>query len=189
MKTLDVRALKTKEKLFDAYLQLIAKKPADAITIQELTTLAGINRVTFYKHFQHLANFQSQFIEHHIMALYDFMKPLNYEPYSQGFEYEALVQLLSYIRDNKLTYKVLLTSEYIPQFNRDLLLFFQQKVTQHTEEQAMFDFPGTGVDKDIVAWYGVSALFGTVFMWVRSNFPYAPEELARAITKLNAQSP
>ena len=188
MKMLDARVVKTKQKLFDAYLQLIAKKPADAITIQELTLLAGVNRVTFYKHFQHLANFQHHFIEHYIVALYDFMKPLNYKPYTQGFEYEALVQLLSYIRDNASIYKVLLTSEFIPQFNRDLLLFFQQKVTQHTEEQAMFDFPGTGVDKTIVAWYGVSALFGTVLMWVRSNFPYSPEELARAITKLNTQA-
>lgn len=188
MKLLDARVVKTKEKLFNAYLQLIAKKPADSITIQELTTLAGINRVTFYKHFQHLANFQNQFIEHYIVALYNFMKPLNYQPYTQGFEYEALVQLLNYIQDNQQTYKVLLTSEFIPQFNRDLLLFFQQKVTQHTEEQAMFDFPGTGVDKDIVAWYGVSALFGTVLMWVRQDFPYAPMELARAITKLNTQT-
>ena len=67
--------------------------------------------------------------------------------------------------------------------------FVQARFLNEPGEQAMFDFPGTGVDKDIVAWYGVSALFGTVFMWVRSNFPYAPEELARAITKLNAQSP
>lgn len=181
----DLRRIKTREKLYEAYLKLLTKKTPDTITILELTSLANINRVTFYKQFRNLANFQYMFIEHYILSIYEFMKPLNYKPYSQGFEYEALVQLLTYIKDNADVYKVLLTSPNAHDFNRQLFSFFQKKITKHTDELAYFDFPGTGVNQEIVAWYGVSALFGTMMMWVQADFPYSPEQLAKSFVKLS----
>lgn len=188
MTTIDLRIMKTREKLFNAYLLLIKKKPTEDITIQELTMSANVNRVTFYKHFQNLTNFQDALIEHHILALYAFLKPLNHQPYSQGFEYEALVELLTYIKEHADVYKVLFTSPNLPHFNRELLAYFNKKIIKHTNELAKFDFPGTGVEQDIVAWYGVSALFGTTIMWLQSDFPYSPEQIAQAIIKLTPNS-
>ncbi|MER2125496.1 TetR-like C-terminal domain-containing protein [Solibacillus sp.] len=43
------------------------------------------------------------------------------------------------------------------------------------------------VDQTIVAWYGVSALFGTIIMWAQSDFNYSPEQLANAIVRLAPQ--
>ena len=184
VKKIDIRALKTRQKLFDAYLSVIEQQAPEQITIQSLTTKANINRVTFYKHFQNLAQFHAQFIEHYILELYNFMKSLNYKTYAKGFEFEALLQLLAHIEANKKTYKILLTSPNIADFNKILLTYFQQRISKHTTELAKFDFPGTGVDQTIVAWYGVSALFGTVIMWAQSDFNYSPEQLASAIVRL-----
>jgi AcrR family transcriptional regulator len=38
--------------LREAFLRLYAEKPADRITVREITDLAGYNRATFYLHFQ-----------------------------------------------------------------------------------------------------------------------------------------
>lgn len=112
------------------------------------------------------------------------MKPLNYKAYEKGFEYEQLVLLLEHIAQHQSTYTTLLASENIPEFNKRLLTYFQVQLTKHTEELAKFDFPGIHVDQEIVAWYGVSALFGTIILWVQSGFKYAPKQLAQSIIKL-----
>jgi AcrR family transcriptional regulator len=184
MTKIDVRLARTKQKLFDAYVELLQKEHSESITIQALTSKASVNRVTFYKHFSNSANFHEQFIHHYILELYHFMKPLNYKTYEKGFEYDSLIQLLQHISDKKDLYKILFTSENITDFNKQLLAYFQSRITKHTEELAKFDFPGINVDQEIVSWYGVSALFGTIILWVQSNFKYSPKELADAIVKL-----
>lgn len=186
-KKIDIRVLKTRQKLFDTYLSVLAQQTPGQVTIQRLTTKANLNRVTFYKHFHNLAEFHAQFIEHYILELYELMKSLNYKTYTKGFEFEALLQLLKHIEANHKTYKILLTSPNIADFNKALLAYFQQRISKHTTELAKFDFPGTGVDQTIVAWYGVSALFGTIIMWAQSNFNYSPEQLANAIVRLAPQ--
>ena len=183
--TEDSRVKKTKQKLFAAYLRLLTKKAPADITIQLLTKEADINRVTFYKHFQHIANFHDAFVLHYLEELYTFMKPLNYKTYAKGFEYDALLDLLNHLKNHASTYKVLLTSPYIKEFNQHLLVFFQKKIMQHTTELAKLEFPGTNVDQVIVSWYGVSALFGTIIMWVQSDYPFSPEQLAKSIVKLS----
>ena len=181
----DKRAVKTRKKLFDAYLQLLKTTAPHDITIQQLTKHANINRVTFYKHFQHIANFHELFTLHYFEELYGFMKSLNYKTYVKGFELEALVALFTHIEQQQDVYKVLFTSPNLQQFNQQLLDFFQQKIKKHTEELAMFDFPGTGVQQEIVAWYGMSALLGTIHMWIQSDFRYPPTMLATSFVKLS----
>ena len=43
---------RTKQALGDALLELLAQKPLEKITIEELTTLCQVSRMTFYYHFR-----------------------------------------------------------------------------------------------------------------------------------------
>lgn len=182
---MDKRAVKTQAKLFEAYLQLLKTTPPHDMTIIQLTTLANINRVTFYKHFKHMANFHEQFTKHYIEELYHFMKPLNYKTYEKGFELPALIELFTHIEQQQDTYKILFTSPHMQQFNQQIHDFFMLKIKKHTEELAKFDFPGTGVQQEIVAWYGMSALLGTIYKWIQADFPYSPTMLATSFVKLS----
>ncbi|WP_449281384.1 TetR/AcrR family transcriptional regulator [Leucobacter sp.] len=47
----DARIVRTRAALHRAIIQLATEKPVPSITVSELAELAGINRVTFYKHF------------------------------------------------------------------------------------------------------------------------------------------
>lgn len=184
MKPRNIRSTKTRQQLFTTYVKMLQHMPHDAITVQMLTSEAGINRVTFYKHFHQLVQFQEELTLHYILELYEFMKPLNHRAYEKGFEYEALVKLLTHIKVNREIYHTLFTSPNSPYFSKQLLTFFQARLMKHTEELAKFDFPGTGVDPVIVAWYGTSALFGTIIMWAQSDFHYSPEMLAKSCIQL-----
>lgn len=47
----DARIVRTRAALHSAITELASRKPVTSISVSELATLAGINRVTFYKHF------------------------------------------------------------------------------------------------------------------------------------------
>ena len=57
MKKEDARILKTKEKLFTAFRELLSQKTFEDITINEVCCRAGVRRATFYKHFSDKYNF------------------------------------------------------------------------------------------------------------------------------------
>ncbi len=49
---LDPRVKRTRQMLDQAFIELLAEKGFDAITVQDVTERAGVNRATFYAHFQ-----------------------------------------------------------------------------------------------------------------------------------------
>jgi len=48
---LDPRVKRTRQMLDQAFLELLAEKGFDAISVQDVTARAGVNRATFYAHF------------------------------------------------------------------------------------------------------------------------------------------
>ena len=47
----DVRVIKSKKAIRDALFSILASKPINKITIKEISETAGINRKTFYTHY------------------------------------------------------------------------------------------------------------------------------------------
>jgi AcrR family transcriptional regulator len=48
---IDPRVTRTRKLLMDAFLELLAEKDFEAITVQDITARATVNRATFYAHF------------------------------------------------------------------------------------------------------------------------------------------
>ena len=48
----DLRVVKTKNSLNEAFFELLSKKTFEEITVNELCQAAGVRRATFYKHFE-----------------------------------------------------------------------------------------------------------------------------------------
>ena len=183
--TTDKRIMKTQEKLFQAYIQVLQSEDPNDITIQRLTKLAQVNRMTFYNRYQHLANFHEQFMQHYVEQLYSYLKNVNYEAFKEGDELHKLVQLFKHIHKHQDIYRILFTAPTSMPFSQYMIKYFQQKADMKTADIASFSFPGTDVDKEIVVWYGMSALIGTIHMWIQSNFVYSPEVLATSYAKLS----
>ena len=49
---LDPRIIRTRQMLDQAFVELLAEKGFDAVSVQDVTARAGVNRATFYAHFQ-----------------------------------------------------------------------------------------------------------------------------------------
>lgn len=49
---MDLRTEKTRNNIVNAFIELRAKKPLEKITVKELSSLARINKATFYRHYE-----------------------------------------------------------------------------------------------------------------------------------------
>lgn len=75
----DLRVIKTRNALFNAFQELMEKKDFDSITVNELCEKAVVRRATFYKHFMDKYDFfgyycrrvQEEFIERYRNSDYD----------------------------------------------------------------------------------------------------------------------
>lgn len=58
----DLRIIKTRRALFDAFLELVSEKPFDTITVNEICKRALVRRATFYNHFADKYDFFAAFV-------------------------------------------------------------------------------------------------------------------------------
>ena len=58
---MDIRILKTKNKLYKAFISLIDKERIKDITVLELCKEAKVNRTTFYKYYLDVDDFTNKY--------------------------------------------------------------------------------------------------------------------------------
>lgn len=98
MKDTNQRIILTKRLLREGLLRLLETKPLDKINITELCRESGINRATFYRHYELprdiLSEMQSEFVEE---MLNSFDKPLTEQDveyfFNYLFQHAALVKI------------------------------------------------------------------------------------------------
>lgn len=71
MNEMDLRVIKTRESIEQAFLDLLRKKPVDKITIVELAREARINKGTFYLHFKDIFDLYHKTIEKQMANTFD----------------------------------------------------------------------------------------------------------------------
>lgn len=57
---MDLRTIKTKRNIKNAFIQLRTKKPLERITVKELAELAEISKATFYLHYHDVYDLSDQ---------------------------------------------------------------------------------------------------------------------------------
>lgn len=162
----DLRVVRTRLMLQDAFIHLLEQKSYNKITIIELTKAANINRVTFYLHYNDLDDFLDRLVDELIADLFEFMKPLHDKPYTPGYELEELTHLLEYIAKNEKIYHTMFVSKGVPYFTPRMMTFLRNIMLKHPRNEQGSHFPGIDIETDIVSWYGTSALIGTISMWL-----------------------
>lgn len=68
---MDLREIKTRQSIRNAFLQLRARKPLERITVKELAELAQISKATFYLHYHDVYDLSEQMQNEVIRSLLD----------------------------------------------------------------------------------------------------------------------
>lgn len=163
----------TKRALEQSLKNLLLKKPLNKITITDITEDCGINRMTFYYHFQ---------------DIYDLVEWVCYEDAKKALEnkktydtwQQGLTQLLYAVRDNKPfiinVYNCVdkgQVEEYLKPLTDDLLLGVveEESINVNVREE----------DKKFIAQVYSYCFVGIMLDWIKDDMKEKPEDLVERL--------
>ena len=173
------RSDKTKRSLAKALSQLLQRQSLDEITIRQVTDLCGINRQTFYYHFNDIYDlFRWSFAND---ILNDMRASIR-----QGSWEAGLGQLLDYFHDNCTVWKEAFTSHSGEEITR-MLTAELSKVIMEIMTTRMVGVPGSAMafelpaDADLYA----AAVTGVMQSWITGGCVSAsPQKMTAFIVNL-----
>ena len=176
----------TSVKMSDALLDLLKTKPFEYITISEICKKAGVNRSTFYLHYENTADllaetgqrllddFRSYFIVDTVALTAHFAdceeKELNF------ITEEYLHPYLSYIRDNRHVFATIL--KHANSFRFDAVF---QRLFQHVFDPILHRFGYPAEERKYVMMFYLSGINALVLEWLKDGCRKSIEEVSHII--------
>ena len=166
----------TKHLLTESLKRLMTQKPLNKISIREITEGCGVNRQTFYYHFEDIYDQVRWMFRQEAVKLLDQQEGILVWQ-------DGLLQLFRYLEENRdicLCAMHSLSHEHLRRFfQADIYDIIHRVIDQLTE-----DLHTDEVGKDILTHFYVSALAGTVESWLLGELPYTPETLVAAADRI-----
>jgi AcrR family transcriptional regulator len=171
----DLRVIKTKRGLREAFLRLLLEKGYDAISIQDIATEAEAARVTFYRHYKNKEELLVDCIDVIFEGLAEHIRQVTDEEFQQGYS-PGLAFYMQIQEDGKI-YRLLSTSRAGQFLIKRLIELFAERVKIQIE--ARFPAEQLQAPIDIIAYHIASAQIGLVNWWIENDQPYSPEYMAQ----------
>jgi len=184
-KKLDRRAARTRRALREALIALILEKGYDAITVQDITDRADLNRGTLYLHYcdkQDLLLSSSADVFDELAAQ---LTPVASEYLTVDIPERNLILLYQHVAANANFYRVMLGDHGVPAFIKRLRQLIAQWSLTRLEALRALGLPLTTLRSEFTANYLSGALIGVIEWWLENNMPLTPEEMARCTLQLS----
>jgi len=188
----DLRVIRTKQSIRDAFIELLEEKGFEAITVKDITTRAHINRGTFYAHYQDKFDLMTK-CEEEIMFDMSKIAKQNFPSMVTALEsnspttgpYSMAVLILRYINENSGFLKAVLGPKGDLSFQTRLKDFMWRTIFGNgfiKEENLLIPGP-------YLASYIASAHIGVIQQWLNSGRKESPEEMARILSTIMVNGP
>jgi AcrR family transcriptional regulator len=171
----DLRVIKTKRGLREAFIRLLLEKGYDAISIQDIATEAEAARVTFYRHYHNKEELLIDCIDVIFEDLARHIRQVPDEEFQQG--YSPMLAFYQQIQDDGKIYRLLSTSRAGQFLTRRLIELFAERI--HKRIEARFPAEQLLAPMDLIAYHIASAQINLVNWWLDNDQPYSPEYMAR----------
>ncbi|MFD1883934.1 TetR/AcrR family transcriptional regulator [Paenibacillus wenxiniae] len=188
-KKIDRRILRTQQQLKEALFDLAAYQTPDGITVKQLTDHAGLNRGTFYLHYQGMDEFFEQLKEEILDEYYAIIKKLAYttqdrEPFTDppaGF-----VRPFQYICEHQRFFTLFMGSakdgDFAQRLTELLKQQFQYSYLAKNPHKELHDIP---VKQLYLFAYMASAYVGCIKFWIQRHFDVSPSEMAILFSEIS----
>ncbi len=183
-KKLDRRAVRTRRALRNALIDLILEKGYDAITVQDITDRADLNRGTLYLHYRDkldlLLNSSTEIYEELAAQL----TPISPDNLTMDIPERHLLLIYQHVAANADMYHVLLGDYGVPAFVARLRHIIAQVSLARLEAIRALGVPVTPLPAAFVVDYYSGAVIGAIEWWLENQMPIPPEDLARYTLQL-----
>ena len=173
----DQRVALTKRLLKEGLLRLMKKKQLEKIGVAELCKESGINRATFYRHYEQPKDI--------LMEIgYELMDDLHFEEWNivtvQDLAHYAEV-MFSYIKENEELIKLLLLAHYDEGLTQLINAFCSGMY------RIKFPFMDEGVDDKsmrLLTTYSIGGIYFLLKEWLLRGIEKTPQEISKLVLQL-----
>ena len=169
------QSLNTKRMLAQTLNELMAEKPFEKITVSELTKRAGVNRQTFYYHFETIVDLLRWNLTDKGGEL---LSGFSADPFAWK---EAILTCLYFVRDNSAAVLCALRSIENQQIRGFFIGFFRQVFS------GLFDYIAGDLDidqdfRDFITNLHIVGAAGLVVQWLEGGMKESPEQITEWLT-------
>jgi AcrR family transcriptional regulator len=181
MEKIDPRKRRTRTMLGQALRNLILEKPYDAITIQEITDKADLNRATFYLHYASkeellMASLEAQFDE--------LVTHMEAEANGEPLWADSLAAqiIFEYVAENAALFTVLLGEQGQGHVMHRILTYIAQK--EEEEMRQVFADSQMTIPIPILSRHFAGSLLSLIGWWLENDMPYSPTYMAETMQQM-----
>lgn len=177
MKNTDTRVQMTKRLLYASLLEALKEKPISAVTVKEIVDAAGINRGTFYLHYDSpmslLKDMENTFIQSNLVLFESFMR--------DDYDRTHLERLYAGVWKEREMFCALLGPHGDPNFSNTLREFARER----TVEEWNKEFPQYSREHlNFLFDFVFPGLSGLLIRWLQEEHPVSAEEFGRRVERL-----
>lgn len=170
------RASLTQESLLGSVARLLKKKSFTEITVSELTKVAGISRMTFYRHYQNIVDVL-------MVEMKTVMQTFNETmDFSRLNEYEYILQMIQFFDAHRDFVLILVQANQLELLRGNITKVISEL---SADKPQVRDF--TTFEMGYYAEYHGAGLMSVIIDWIANERPETPLELATFLAK-NVQS-
>ena len=190
----DLRIIRTKEAIREALVDLIDDKSFESITVKDITSKAGINRGTFYAHYQDKFDLVAQYEDEIIselaviakQSIQDFIAESDPDS-SEAFP--LAVTLFECLNRNGEFLRVMLGPKGDLSFQTKLKEFMWNTLFSNGTDEAIFNEKKMLVPGEYLAAYIASAHMGVIQQWLDTGKKESPMEMSQVLFTITVKGP
>lgn len=161
----------TKESIVTALIKLLESKSFNEITITQITKLAGVSRMAFYRNYYTKEDIIAIYLDDMVTEFYS--RFLDLGPTSK---YDTLCSFFSFFKERKYFIEILMKSGLIYIFhqklNSSLLDFFKDIEGKNKPEYGTY-----------LAQFDAGGLYNVLLEWISNNTQESAESMAKLINE------
>ena len=163
----DPRAVRTRQALRRALLDLLKHKPLDQITIREIAATANVGYVTFFRHHQAKEDLLHEIAAEQVRRLIELMLPA----LEASDTHTAAVALCTYVDDHRTLWSTLLTGGAAGVLREEFLKLAGEVATPRSN-------PNNWLPPELAVTFNVSCTIELLTWWLRQKRPLSIKRIA-----------
>jgi len=182
----DLRVRRTRKLLREALIDLATEKGFDAITVNDLTARAMINRATFYRHYRDKYELALAYATELLDELGLLDKPFMVAPQDNDFDspHPSLTRLFEHAADHARLYRVMLGQRGTPLFAEQLQRHIEGLMRERLE-QAGDERRRARVPLEVCVHFMATNAITMLVWWLEQGQPYSAAQMATWLPQLN----
>lgn len=152
---------KTEELIINTFLELVEEKPLDKITIQDIADQCGINRNTFYYHFDDIYSLIETIFSNHLKKIE--------QMFEDGASWSECSEIaLKFLIENRRAIRHIAFSMSRSQLDHYLFVVFKKIFTEYLLDNFIVDISDEKFD-DLILFYTYAVIGCIVHNFIENN--------------------